>query len=174
MLADAAAGTALGLLMGECWAAKLREEFPADRFRVYFTCTDQPALRVHRVHAGEDLLIADGHHRYTVALAFREEMRRRQGPGPWDRIMMLIVDAASEDPPVLPIHRILATGAPEIDKRGPKLPMPRMLSPRNAGTGIHFCAPTSSSQVCCGVLNQTLRPPWQKGDRGFPTSKKNY
>jgi uncharacterized protein (DUF1015 family) len=54
----------------------------------------------------EQLLIADGHHRYTVALAFRDEMRTLHGPGPWDRMMMLLVDAGVEDPPVLPIHRL--------------------------------------------------------------------
>lgn len=53
------------------------------------------------------LLIADGHHRYETALMFREEMRSRHGPGPWDRVMMLLVDAAVEDPPVLPIHRVV-------------------------------------------------------------------
>lgn len=51
------------------------------------------------------LMIADGHHRYSVALAYREEMRAREGPGPWDYMMMFVVDAAAEDPPVLPIHR---------------------------------------------------------------------
>ena len=53
------------------------------------------------------LMIADGHHRYTVALAYRDEMRERHGPGPWDSMMMLIVDAGAEDPPVLPIHRVV-------------------------------------------------------------------
>jgi uncharacterized protein (DUF1015 family) len=53
------------------------------------------------------LMIADGHHRYTVALAYREEMRAKVGPGPWDSMMMLIVDGATEDPPVLPIHRVV-------------------------------------------------------------------
>jgi uncharacterized protein (DUF1015 family) len=57
--------------------------------------------------AGEQLLIADGHHRYTVALAYREEMRARHGPGPWDAMMMLVVDGTVEDPPVLPIHRVV-------------------------------------------------------------------
>ena len=56
------------------------------------------------------LMIADGHHRYTVALAYRDEMRRERGPGPWDWMMMLIVDAGSEDPPVLPIHRVVGSG----------------------------------------------------------------
>jgi uncharacterized protein (DUF1015 family) len=56
----------------------------------------------------ERLLIADGHHRYTMALRYREEMRALNGPGPWDAVMMLIVDGTTESPPVLPIHRVLA------------------------------------------------------------------
>jgi uncharacterized protein (DUF1015 family) len=66
----------------------------------------------------EQLLIADGHHRYTVALTYRDEMRARHGPGPWDHMMMLLVDAGAEDPPVLPIHRVLVSGhAPTIGTR---------------------------------------------------------
>jgi uncharacterized protein (DUF1015 family) len=56
----------------------------------------------------QTLLIADGHHRYQTALAHREEMQAASGPGPWDSVMMLVVDAASEDPPVLPIHRVVS------------------------------------------------------------------
>jgi uncharacterized protein (DUF1015 family) len=60
----------------------------------------------------ETLMIADGHHRYTVALAYREEMRAQFGPGPWDSVMMLVVDAGVEDPPVLPIHRLVSGPVP--------------------------------------------------------------
>lgn len=60
----------------------------------------------------EPLLIADGHHRYTTALRYRDEMRASSGPGPWDRLMMLLVDAAMEEPPVLPIHRVVPHGHP--------------------------------------------------------------
>ena len=67
--------------------------------------------------APEQLLIADGHHRYTVALAFRDEMRAEHGPGPWDRMMMFVVDAGTEDPPVLPIHRVLLQGDVAPDGR---------------------------------------------------------
>ena len=64
---------------------------------------------------GRSLMIADGHHRYAVALAHREEMRARAGPGPWDYAMMFIVDAAMEDPPVLPIHRaVLGRARPTL------------------------------------------------------------
>ena len=62
--------------------------------------------------ADESLMIADGHHRYTMSLRYRDEMRERHGSGPWDRVMMLLVDSAAEDPPVLPYHRILAEGDP--------------------------------------------------------------
>ncbi len=73
----------------------------------------------HGVVAGSlqdaTLMIADGHHRYMMALRYRGEMRAEHGPGPWDRVMMLLVDAATEEPPVLPIHRILLAGAPPTE-----------------------------------------------------------
>jgi uncharacterized protein (DUF1015 family) len=53
------------------------------------------------------LLIADGHHRYETALRYREERRRLDGPGGWDRVPTLIVDAAVQDVPVLPFHRVV-------------------------------------------------------------------
>src|SRR5439155_15072666 len=37
----------------------------------------------------------------------------------WDSVMMLIVDGATEDPPVLPIHRVaIAHGEAGLDARG--------------------------------------------------------
>jgi len=58
------------------------------------------------------VLIADGHHRYATALAYRDERRRRDGRGPWDAVMVLIVDAAHESVPVLPYHRVQLAGEP--------------------------------------------------------------
>lgn len=74
---------------------------------------------VARSLADEVLLIADGHHRYTMALRYRDEMRAEHGPGPWDRVMMLLVDAVTEDPPVLPVHRILTSGT--VPSRGTRV-----------------------------------------------------
>jgi uncharacterized protein (DUF1015 family) len=83
---------------------------------------DGAAETLEAVRAGR-LMIADGHHRYTVALAHREEMRSRFGPGPWDAMMMMIVDARAEDPPVLPIHRVVTDGSPptRLGERVPDL-----------------------------------------------------
>src|SRR5437763_5373628 len=78
---------------------------------------DEGGESVSRWLADEDLLIADGHHRYTVALMYRNEMRAAHGPGPWDRMMMLLVDAGVEDPPVLPIHRMLDAGSVPTEGR---------------------------------------------------------
>jgi uncharacterized protein (DUF1015 family) len=68
-----------------------------------------PAALTDRI-AEEPLLIADGHHRYTTALAYRDERRRSEGPGPWDRVLTLLVDAGSEHLAVLPYHRIVLDG----------------------------------------------------------------
>ncbi len=56
------------------------------------------------------LLIADGHHRYATALAYRDERDRIDGPGPWDQVLALVVDAATQTVPVLPYHRVQITG----------------------------------------------------------------
>ncbi len=60
----------------------------------------------------DDLLIADGHHRYTTALAYRNERHEAAGPGPWDGILALIVDAGTQTVPVLPYHRVQISGGP--------------------------------------------------------------
>jgi len=57
-----------------------------------------------------DLLIADGHHRYTTALAYRDERHAVDGPGPWDSILALVVDTGTQHVPVLPYHRLQLSG----------------------------------------------------------------
>ena len=67
---------------------------------------ESPSEELAEWHRDRALLVADGHHRYQTALAFRDEMDGDRGAGPWDAVMMLVVDAVVEDPPVLPIHRL--------------------------------------------------------------------
>lgn len=67
----------------------------------------------------ESMMIADGHHRYSMALRYREEMRASHGPGPWDHAMMLVADAAVQEPPVLPFHRIQLDGT--VEARGARV-----------------------------------------------------
>jgi uncharacterized protein (DUF1015 family) len=60
--------------------------------------------------ASQRVLIADGHHRYRTSLAYRDAMRAANGgrPGPWDELLMFLVDADLHGPAVLAIHRLLA------------------------------------------------------------------
>ncbi|MHB8670731.1 MAG: DUF1015 family protein [Acidimicrobiales bacterium] len=63
------------------------------------------------------VVIADGHHRYETALAFRDEHRASRGPGgdgaeDADLLMALIVELAPDQLTVRPIHR-LVSGLPD-------------------------------------------------------------
>ena len=104
---------------GAVWAAAGVDGPP------YAELTD-PDGTVHRFHVVDDpaaaeavaaaladrwILIADGHHRYETALAYRDERRAADGPGPeraYDRVLMGLT--ALDDPGlvVLPTHRLLA------------------------------------------------------------------
>lgn len=53
------------------------------------------------------LVIADGHHRYETALAYRQERTAADGPGPWDDTLALIVDPVDYPPLLRPIHRLV-------------------------------------------------------------------
>lgn len=59
--------------------------------------------------AGRDVFIADGHHRYTTALNYREELRASGNPVPQSAQRCMFVLIAIEDPGmiVLPTHRLL-------------------------------------------------------------------
>ena len=59
------------------------------------------------VVGSDDVLIADGHHRYAT---YRERQRIRraaEGPGPWDRGLTLLVDSSDYGPQVHAIHRVI-------------------------------------------------------------------
>ncbi len=69
----------------------------------------------HRL-ADQQVLIADGHHRYRTALAYRERMRAANPgdhTGPWDEVLMFLVDADLHGPSVRSFHRLLAAIGPQ-------------------------------------------------------------
>ena len=111
-----------GTIAGPCPAlAELLDETRAEPAIASVVDEEGVGHRIWRVGAAapvnewltdEPLLIADGHHRYTTALAYREERRAEAGPGPWDRIFVLVVDAGSQQVPVLPYHRGQLSGTP--------------------------------------------------------------
>ncbi len=66
---------------------------------------------IQKLFSSKPLLIADGHHRYETALAFRDEMSRQIGidtlPG-YDYMMVNLVRMESPGLAVLAIHRLLS------------------------------------------------------------------
>jgi uncharacterized protein (DUF1015 family) len=78
----------------------------------FWPVTDREAIAtVERAMAGRDIIIADGHHRYETALAYRGERRVRDGdpPGdrPYDFILMHLVNLQGEGLVIYPTHRVV-------------------------------------------------------------------
>ena len=64
--------------------------------------------------ASAPVVIADGHHRFETALAYRDERRAATGgaPGPYDFIMAFVVELIDDELTVEAIHRLI-NGLPE-------------------------------------------------------------
>jgi uncharacterized protein (DUF1015 family) len=58
------------------------------------------------------LVIADGHHRYETALAYRDECRARAGRqdrnAPYEKVMMTLFNTTGKGLTILPTHRVVA------------------------------------------------------------------
>ncbi|MHB8320252.1 MAG: DUF1015 domain-containing protein [Acidimicrobiales bacterium] len=67
--------------------------------------------------ASSPVVIADGHHRYETAQAYRREMRamNADAPGDYDYVMALIVELSDEQLCVGAIHRTVAGLPPDFD-----------------------------------------------------------
>jgi len=78
---------------------------------------EQATSQVTKALAEKILLIADGHHRYETALAYRNARRQRDGdpadPQPYDYLMVYLANMDDSAPQVLPIHRLVCGLAPE-------------------------------------------------------------
>jgi uncharacterized protein (DUF1015 family) len=74
---------------------------------------DSPSVlkRIHEEMSGKKLIIADGHHRYETALAYRAEMRAQgnvTADAPHEKLPMTFFNMYSPALTVLPTHRVLA------------------------------------------------------------------
>ena len=86
-----------------------------------WSITDQAVLHeVTEAVRTRPLFIADGHHRYETALAYRRMRRQHDLPGPggkpYDNVLMLV--SGLEDPglTVLPTHRLLHASLPSVEE----------------------------------------------------------
>ena len=74
-----------------------------------WTLTDRSALATIAADLlGRRAVIADGHHRYATYLRHQADRHAQQaGRGPWDRGLVLLVDASAYGPQVRAIHRVV-------------------------------------------------------------------
>jgi uncharacterized protein (DUF1015 family) len=67
---------------------------------------------IGREMADKKLVIADGHHRYETALAYRDECRARAGRmdpnAPYEKVMMTFFNTTGKGLTILPTHRVVA------------------------------------------------------------------
>lgn len=74
-----------------------------------WTLTDQAAIKaIVREMADRPVFIADGHHRYETALAFRDEMRKKHGireGAASEHVLMFLCNMDDEGIVILPTHR---------------------------------------------------------------------
>lgn len=82
--------------------------------KAWLTSDSGHIAAIQRTLMGARVVIADGHHRYRTAEAYRDERREQDGEGPWDRMLLYMVDAERHGPALLPIHR-LVSGLPAAD-----------------------------------------------------------
>jgi uncharacterized protein (DUF1015 family) len=89
----------------------IRDEY--DVVHKLWPMTDTQTLEtIRREMADKKLVIADGHHRYETALAYRGECRARAGRvdtnAPYEKVMMTLFNTAGKGLTILPTHRVVA------------------------------------------------------------------
>lgn len=88
----------------------LDAELPGERHTLR-PLSEASAQRIHDALADQRLYIADGHHRYEVALGYRNERKAAaaswSGEEPENFVLAALVDASDPGLVILPIHRLL-------------------------------------------------------------------
>src|SRR5579863_2652367 len=90
---------------------EVRDEY--DVVHKLWPITDAQTLEtIRREMADKKLVIADGHHRYETAMAYRDERRARDGRvdpnAPYEKVMMTLFNTAGKGLTILPTHRVVA------------------------------------------------------------------
>lgn len=61
---------------------------------------------ISRAVAANPVLIADGHHRYAISRAYRDERRSGDGAGPWDLVLCYVGELVESQLSIDAIHRL--------------------------------------------------------------------
>ena len=90
---------------------ELRDEYGVTH-RLWIISRPQHLAAIQKAMQDQKLVIADGHHRYETALAYRNECRSRaeenDADAAFERVMMTFINTHSEGLTILPTHRVAA------------------------------------------------------------------
>lgn len=88
---------------------ELRDEYGVTH-HLWSISRPQLVAAIQEAMRDQKLVIADGHHRYETALAYRNECRSRANKNdpdaPFERVMMTFINTHSEGLTILPTHRV--------------------------------------------------------------------
>jgi len=80
--------------------------------RLWVVSRPRDISQIQDAMADQKLVIADGHHRYETALAYRDECRacalKIDPDAPFERVLMTFINTSSEGLTILPTHRTAA------------------------------------------------------------------
>jgi uncharacterized protein (DUF1015 family) len=120
------------------------------RHKLYRISDQAKTAMISKELSAKPLFIADGHHRYEVALEFKKEMdakigRKGNEPKPWDYALMFLADMADSGIAILPTHRMVKGISPKgelLKKLGAdfvvsELPTGHDISNTVLGSGSH-------------------------------------
>ncbi|MFA5801360.1 MAG: DUF1015 domain-containing protein [Thermoleophilia bacterium] len=81
------------------------------RHSLWVVSNDDACAAISQAFAERTLYIADGHHRYETALAYRDARRAKDGPGadqPYDYMMIYLSSMEEAGRSIFPIHRFVS------------------------------------------------------------------
>ncbi|MCD5390927.1 DUF1015 domain-containing protein [candidate division NPL-UPA2 bacterium] len=94
------------------------EDEKGERHRLWPVSSPEKLKRLREIMSDKEIYLADGHHRYETALAFRNEMRQRSphstGSEPYNYLMAYLTNMEDEGLTILPTHRLIRD-LPDLD-----------------------------------------------------------
>lgn len=90
-----------------CITANDQDNFTHKLFKIN---EQQDIQRISKIISSKSLIIADGHHRYEVALEFKKQMdslNPKKQNVPWDYVLMFLANSNQKDITILPTHRMI-------------------------------------------------------------------
>ncbi len=139
----------------------MRDEFGVIHY-IWRIAEPETIATIQSEMADKKIVIADGHHRYETALAYRNEQRAAHGAtnleAPYEKVMMTLVNSHSEGLTILPTHRVVA-GLPQFDSAALLKRLSEFFDVREitlAGAASHRASETQKKLAAAGESGRAI------------------